>query len=84
MMMMMMMMMMMVMMNCFCGMVYRRKTFNLISSRDGCQRYSPLQISDVPQAGIKAVLDLSSDFILEDLTLAAVQKYKGHWSILKT
>ena len=42
----MMMMMMMMMMNCFCGLVDRRKAFSLISSRDHCQRSSPLQISD--------------------------------------
>ena len=30
-------MMMMIMMNCFCGMVDRRKAFSLISSRDNCQ-----------------------------------------------
>ena len=34
------------MMNFFCGMVDRRKAFSLISSRDHCQRSSPLQISD--------------------------------------
>ena len=32
---------MMMMMNCFCGMVDRRKAFSLISSRDHCQRSSP-------------------------------------------
>ena len=36
------------MMNCFCGMVDRRKAFSLISSRDHCQRSSPLRISDMP------------------------------------
>ena len=30
--------------NCFCGMVDRRKTFSLISSRDHCQRSSPSRI----------------------------------------
>ena len=44
---------MMMMVNCFCGMVDRRKTFSLISSRDHCQRSSPLQISDTPRAGFK-------------------------------
>ena len=34
---MMMVMMMMMMMNFFCGMIDRRKAFNLISSRDHCQ-----------------------------------------------
>ena len=32
--------------NCFCGMVDRRKAFSLISSRDHCQRSSPSRISD--------------------------------------
>ena len=41
-------MMMMTMMNCFCGMVDRRKAFSLISSRDHCQRSSPSRISDTP------------------------------------
>ena len=36
------------MMNCFCGMVDRRKTFSLISSWDHCQRSSPSRISDTP------------------------------------
>ena len=44
MMMMMMMLMMMMMMNCFCGMVARRKAFNLISSRGHCQAgFEPAQ-----------------------------------------
>ena len=41
------------MMNCFCGMVDRRKTFSLISSRDHCQRSSPSRISDTPRAGFE-------------------------------
>ena len=36
----------MMMMNCFCGMVDRRKTLSLISSQDHCQRSSPSRISD--------------------------------------
>ena len=39
---------MMMMMNCFYDTVDQRKTFSLISSRDHCQRSSPLQISDTP------------------------------------
>ena len=35
--------------NCFCGMVDRRKAFSLISSRDHCQRSSPSRISDTPR-----------------------------------
>ena len=40
-------------MNCFCGMVDRRKAFSLISSRDHCQRSSPSRISDTPRAGFE-------------------------------
>ena len=36
----------------FCGTVDRRKAFRLISSRDHCQRSSPLQISDTPEADL--------------------------------
>ena len=32
----------------FCDIVDRRKAFSLISSRDHCQRSSPLRISDTP------------------------------------
>ena len=59
----MMMMMMIVMMNCFCGMVNRRKAFSLISSRDHCQRSSPSRISDTPRAGFKPAQNLSSGFV---------------------
>ena len=40
-------------MNCFCGMVDRRKAFSLISSRDHCQRSSPSRFSDTPRAPSK-------------------------------
>ena len=40
------------MMNCFCGMVDRRKAFSLIFSRDHCQRSPPSRISDTPRAGL--------------------------------
>ena len=43
----------MVMMNCFRGMIDRRKAFSLISSRDHCQRSSPSRISDMPRAGFE-------------------------------
>ena len=62
-MMMMLMVMMMMMMNCFCGMVDRRKAFSLISSRDHCQRSSPLRISDTPRTGYEPAPNLSSDFV---------------------
>ena len=60
---MMMMMMMMTMMNCFCGMVERRKAFSLISSRDRYQRSSPSQISDTPWAGFEPAQNLSSGLV---------------------
>ena len=41
--------------NCFCGMVDWRKAFNLISSRDHCQRSSPSRISDSSRAGFESV-----------------------------
>ena len=61
--MMMMMMMMMIMMNCFCGMVDRRKAFTLNSSRDHCQRFSPSRISDRPRAVFEPALNLSSGLV---------------------
>ena len=54
---------MMMMMNCFCGMVDRRKAVSLISSRDHCQRFSPSWISDTPQAGFEPAQNLSSGFV---------------------
>ena len=51
------------MMICFCGMVDQQKTFNLISSQDHCQRSSPLQISNMPQAGFEPAQSLSSDLV---------------------
>ena len=53
----------MMMMNCYCGMVDRRKAFSLISSRDHCQRSSPSRISDTPRAGFKPAQNLSSGFV---------------------
>ena len=35
----------------FCEMVYRRKAFSYISSRDHPQRSSPTRISDTPRTG---------------------------------
>ena len=60
---MMMMMMMMMMMNCFCGMVDRRKAFSLISSRDHCQRSSPLRISDTLRARFEPAQNLSTGLV---------------------
>ena len=49
----------MMMMNYFCGMVDRQKMFSLISSRNHCQRSSPSQISDTPQARFEPAQNLS-------------------------
>ena len=38
-----------IMMNCFCGMVGRRKALSLISSWDHCPRFSPLQMNEAVQ-----------------------------------
>ena len=56
-------MMMKMMMNCFCGMVDRRKAFNFISSRDLRQRSSPSRISDTPRAGFEPAQNLSSGLV---------------------
>ena len=50
-------------MNCFCGMVDRRKALNLISSQDHRQRFAPSQISDTLQAGFEPAQGLSSGFV---------------------
>ena len=55
--------MMMMMMNCFCGMVDRRKAISLISSRDHCQRSSPSSISYKPRAGFETPQNLSSGLV---------------------
>ena len=60
----MLMMIIMMMMNCFRGMVDRRKAFSLISSREHCQRSSSSQISETLQAGLTR--RTASDKILLD------------------
>ena len=60
---MMMMMRIMMMMNCFCGLVDRRKTFNLISSRDHFQRPSPSRIFDTPGFRYEPAKNQSSGFV---------------------
>ena len=46
----------------FLCMVDRRNAFSFISSRDHCQRSSPLRISDMPRAGFEPEQDLCSGF----------------------
>ena len=47
------------MMNCFSGMVDRRKTFSLISNRDNGHRSSPSRIPDTLQAAFEPAQNLS-------------------------
>ena len=54
--------MLMMTMNCICGMLNQRIAFSLISSRDHCQRSSPLRISNMPQSGFEPAQNLSSGF----------------------
>ena len=54
---------MIMMINCFCGMVHRRKEFSLISRWDQCQRSSPSRISDTPRARSKPMQNLSSGLV---------------------
>ena len=63
MMMMMMMMMIMMIMNCFGGTADQRDAISLISSLDHCQRFLPLRLSDMPQAGLEPVQNLSLGFV---------------------
>ena len=62
----MMMMMMMMMMNCFCGMVYQRKAFSLISSRNRYQRSSTSWISSltVPRTWIQNLFEWSCAIVI--------------------
>ena len=51
------------MMNCFSGMVDWQKAFSLIFSKKPCQRSSPSQMLDTPQAEFEPAQNLSSDFV---------------------
>ena len=51
------------MMNCSCGMVERRKTFSVISSRDHYHRSSPSRVPDTPRAGFEPAQNLSSGLV---------------------
>ena len=63
---------MIMMMNCFCGMVQRRKVFSLVSSRDYCQRSSPSRISDTLRAEFEPAQNLSSGFVEWSCAVATV------------
>ena len=66
--------------NCFCGMVDRRKHLSLISSRDHCQKRSlPSQISDTPRAGCEPAQNLSSGFVEWSWPIREVNKLKNYY-----
>ena len=65
----------------FCGMVGRRKTFSLISSRGRCQRYSLSWISNTSEAGFETAQSLSSGLVewsCEVVINATSQSHKTH------
>ena len=68
-----------IMMNCFCGMVGRRKALSLISIWDHCPRFSPLQISDTSQTGFEPPQNLSSDFIEWSSTIVITFTPRRHY-----
>ena len=49
----------------FCGWLTYERRFHLIFGSDNSQRFSPLQISEAPQAGFKLKQNLNIDFIVE-------------------
>ena len=61
-----MMMMMMMMVNCFCGVVDRRKAFSLISSGDHCQRspgiWYPFTFSKTPRSFVRSSFNFTKCF----------------------
>ena len=69
------------MMNWFCGMVDWQKAFSLISSRDHCQRSSPLQISDTLRAGFEPVQNLSSGLNYWSCAVVITTTPWSHWDI---
>ena len=60
----------MMMMSWFCGMVHQREALSLISSWENCQRSSPSQTSNTPEAGFQPAQSLSSGFV--ELSCAVV------------
>ena len=50
-------------MNCFCGIVDRRKMFSLIFSRDHCQRSSPSWIFNTPWTEFESAQNTSSGLV---------------------
>ena len=71
----------MMMMNCFCGMVDRRKAFSLISSRDHCQRSSPSRISDTPWPGFEPAQSLSSGLVEWSCVVVITTTPRRHYGV---
>ena len=59
-------------------MVDRRKAFNLISSRDHCQRSSPLRISDTLRTGFEPAQRLSSGFVESSCAVVITTTLRCH------
>ena len=68
----------MIMMNCFCGMVNQRKAFSLTSSRDHCQRSSPLETSDTPRERFEYAQNLSPAFVEWSCTVVITTTPRPH------
>ena len=60
------------MMDCFCGMVDRRKVFSLISSRDHSQRSSSSRVLKTLQAGFEPAQNLSSGLVEWSCTVVII------------
>ena len=71
--------MMMMMMNCFCSINYRRKAFSLISSRNHCQRSSPLRNSDTPLTGFEHAQNLTSGFVERSCAVVITTTPRLQW-----
>ena len=69
------------MMNCFCGMVDRRKRFSLISSRDHCQISSPSRISHTPRAGFEPAQNLSSGLVEWSCAVVITTTPRRHYDL---
>ena len=70
--------MMMKMMNCFYGMVDRRKAFSLIYSQDHCQKSCSSWISDTSRAGFEPAQNLSQDFVEWRCALVIITTPRRH------
>ena len=76
--------------NCFWGMVDRRKAFSFISSWGHCQRSSPSRFSETPRAGFESEFRFgwmklcSSDNHCANLILIAITFLTSFWLLIIT